>query len=93
MSSRLSPKHTLPGATLPTYSLEPTSHFGDEEVTQVSGKLGPDGFVILWMIQLGTCREKFSERSSLVSQVAPSTSWGGGVSKRQEVKEQGFLGR
>lgn len=65
--------HTLPGAILPSYSQELTSHLRDEEVTQVSGKLGPDGFVILWMIQLGTWREKLWERSFLASWVMPST--------------------
>lgn len=68
--------HTLPGAILPSYSLELTSHLRDEEVTQVSGKLGPDAFVILWMIQLGTWREKLWERSFLASWVMPSTCWG-----------------
>lgn len=55
---------------------ELTSHLPDEEVTQVSGKLGPDEFVILWMTQLGTCRKKLSERSIFASLVASST-WGG----------------
>lgn len=50
----------------------------------MSGKLGPDGFVILWMIQLGTWRKKLWERLFLASRVAPLTCWG--VFGRQEAK-------
>lgn len=42
----------------------------------MSGKLGSDGFVILWVIQLGIWKEKLWEMSFLASQVAPSTCWG-----------------